>query len=144
MTPVVLALGSNLGDRRYHLNAALLSLRSVVTITRVSSMRETAPVDCPPGSSSFLNCVLAGHTHLSADELLSEVNAIEARLGRRRTVRNAARTIDIDIIFFGAHVRRSKSLTLPHPRYRERAFVMEPLRELRLPWRDPLTLKTIS
>lgn len=142
MTSVVLALGSNLGDRRYHLNAALLALRSGVTVTRVSSMRETAPVDCPAASPSFLNCVLVGHTELSADALLREVNAIEERLGRRRTIRNAPRTIDIDIIFYGAHVRRSKALTLPHPRYRERSFVMEPLRELRLPWCDPLTLQS--
>ena len=79
-----------------------------------------------------------------AAHLQPVLKSIEARLGRRRSVHNAPRTIDIDIILFGAHVRRSKELTLPHPRYRERSFVMQPLRELRLPWRDPLTLESIA
>lgn len=139
MTPVVLALGSNLRNRSYLIRAALLALRRVMKVTRVSSIYKTEPVDCPPGAPSFLNVVLAGHTRLTAAELLGAVQRIEAELGRRRGVRNAPRTIDIDIVLFGAHMQSSRELTLPHPRYRQRGFVLEPLRELRLPWLDPRT-----
>lgn len=143
MTPVVLALGSNLGNRKYYLHAAIASLRCVVRVSRVSSVHETAPVECPPDSPPFLNLVLAGSTMLTADQLLDALQEIEAKLGRRRSVRNAARTIDVDIVLYGARVRRSSRLTLPHPRYLEREFVLAPLRELGLPWRDPVTQRAL-
>ena len=78
----------------------------------------------------FLNAVVTGHTSLEPEALLDKLHAIEARLGRRRSVRNAPRTIDLDLIFHSANMRRTKTLTLPHARYRERAFVLEPLREV--------------
>jgi 2-amino-4-hydroxy-6-hydroxymethyldihydropteridine diphosphokinase len=70
--------------------------------------------------------------------------AIEQRLGRVRRGRNAPRTIDLDLILHSANVRRSRELTLPHPRYRQRDFVMKPLRELRMPWVDPLSAARLS
>jgi 2-amino-4-hydroxy-6-hydroxymethyldihydropteridine diphosphokinase len=136
---VVIALGSNLGDRRRNLLRAIEELRRVITVVRVSSIHETDPVDAPPRSPRFLNMVVAGHTTLTPEQLLSHLLDIEQRLGRVRGVRNAPRTIDLDLILHGANVRRTRELTLPHPRYRERDFVMEPLRELHLGWRDPLT-----
>ncbi|HEY8713546.1 MAG TPA: 2-amino-4-hydroxy-6-hydroxymethyldihydropteridine diphosphokinase [Thermoanaerobaculia bacterium] len=136
---VLIALGSNLGDRRRTLLRAIDELRRVITIVRVSSIHETDPVDTPQGSPRFLNMVIAGHTTLTPEQLLSHLLDIEQRLGRVRGVRNAPRTIDLDLILHGANVRRTRELTLPHPRYRERDFVMKPLRELRLAWRDPLT-----
>jgi 2-amino-4-hydroxy-6-hydroxymethyldihydropteridine diphosphokinase len=125
---VVIALGSNLGNRRWYLRRAVEELRRVMSVVRVSSIIETEPVDAPP--PRYLNMVAVGHTRRSPEELLEALMAIEARLGRRRTTRNAPRVIDLDLIIHSAHVRRSERLTLPHPRYREREFVMAPLREV--------------
>jgi len=126
---VVIALGSNLGDRRYNLLRAVHALRSVVRVVRVSSIIETDPVDAPP--PRYLNAVLTGYTSLTPEELLAALLDIEQRLGRvRRGVRNAPRVIDIDLIVHGGHRRRGPALTLPHPRAAARPFVMEPLREI--------------
>ena len=128
---VAIALGSNLGDRAYNFRRALYELRKIVHIVRVSSFHETEPVDAPPGSPRFLNAVVVAHTPLAPLQLLEAMQMIESRLGRRRTrVRNAPRTIDLDLIFHSAHRMRSSRLTLPHPRYREREFVMKPLAEV--------------
>ena len=133
---VVLALGSNLGDRAWNLRRALHALRSAVNIVRVSAIHESAAVDAPEGSPPFLNLVLVGTTALSPASLLPELLAIETRLGRvRRGVRNEPRIIDIDLILHGATRMRTRALTLPHPRAREREFVVGPLREI-----SPLTL----
>jgi 2-amino-4-hydroxy-6-hydroxymethyldihydropteridine diphosphokinase len=129
---VAIALGSNMGDRARNLRAAIDALGDVVRIVRISRVRETNPVDAPPGSPMFLNMAVAGYTSLSPEALLEALLSIEKRLGRRRGVRNAPRTIDLDLIFHSANMRRTSRLTLPHPRYRERAFVLEPLREV---WR---------
>jgi 2-amino-4-hydroxy-6-hydroxymethyldihydropteridine diphosphokinase len=127
---VVIALGSNLGDRRWYLRRAVDALRRVISVVRVSSIIETDPVGAPP--PRFLNMVVVGHTNLSPEKLLDALLDIEARLGRRRTTPNAPRVIDLDLILHSAHRRRSPRLTLPHPRYREREFVMKPLREVGL------------
>jgi len=128
---VAIALGSNLGDRAYTLRRAIHELRRIVHIVRVSSFLETEPVDAPPGSPQFLNAVVVGYTTLTPLQLLDAMQAIEAKLGRRRTrVRNAPRTIDLDLIVHSAHRMRSERLTLPHPRYRQREFVMKPLGEV--------------
>jgi len=125
---VVIALGSNLGDRRVNLRRAVDALRRVISVVRVSSIIETEPVDAPP--PKFLNMVVVGHTRLSPEKVLDRLLEIEKRLGRRRTTRNAPRVIDIDLILHSAHRRRTERLTLPHPRYRQREFVMRPLREV--------------
>ena len=128
---VVLALGSNLGDRAWNLRRALYALRAVVNIVRVSTIHESAAVDAPEGSPPFLNLVLIGTTALAPAPLLAEVLDLEKRLGRaRRRVRNEPRLIDIDLILHGATRMRTRELTLPHPRAREREFVMGPLREI--------------
>lgn len=133
MYTVAIALGSNLGDRALTLRRAIHELRGVVRVVRVSSFLETEPVDAPPGSPRFLNAVVIGYTSLDPLPLLEALQAIEARLGRRRTrVRNAPRTIDLDLLFHSAHRLRTPRLTLPHPRYQQREFVMRPLREV---WR---------
>src|SRR5436190_480423 len=131
---VAIALGSNLGDRAYYLRWAIDELRRVVDVVRVSSFIETEPVDAPPGSPPFLNAVVVAATTLPPQALLDALLAIEARLGRRRTVRNAPRVIDLDLIIHSAHRVHTRTLTLPHPRFREREFVMAPLRELGLGW----------
>jgi 2-amino-4-hydroxy-6-hydroxymethyldihydropteridine diphosphokinase len=116
------------------LRRAIDQLQRVIDVVRVSSFIETDPVDAPAGSPRFLNAVVAGSTRLSPQALLDELLAIEWRLGRRRTTRNAPRVIDLDLIIHSAHRVRTRSLTLPHPRFREREFVMIPLRELGLGW----------
>lgn len=140
LASVVIALGSNLGDRGRNLRRAIQALRGAVDVVRISRIRETDPVGAPAGSPRFLNAVVIGQTRLAPEALLGALLSIEKQLGRRRPApRNAPRTIDVDLILHSANLRRSRELTLPHPRYLEREFVMTPLRELGLPWRDPRT-----
>ena len=125
---VVIALGSNLGDRRYNLRRAIHELGAFVRIVRISSIYETDPVDAPP--PRYLNMVVAGYTHLDPQSLLDAMHSIESRLGRVRTTRNAPRTIDLDLIRYSGYVIRTPTLTVPHPRYREREFVTKPMGEV--------------
>ncbi len=127
---VVISLGSNLGNRERFLRAAIDELRRIIHVVRVSRIRETEPVGAPP--PCYLNCVVLGYTDLSPEALLHSLQQIETRLGRRRPYRNAPRTVDLDLILHSANRRHSRELTLPHPRYREREFVLEPMRELGL------------
>jgi 2-amino-4-hydroxy-6-hydroxymethyldihydropteridine diphosphokinase len=121
----IVALGSNLGDREYHLRRALRELP--IRVVRVSSFLETEPVDAPP--PMFLNAVAIGYTSLGPHALLAALLALEKRLGRRRRgVHNEPRIIDLDLIAYGATRMRTPELTLPHPRAHEREFVMKPLR----------------
>jgi 2-amino-4-hydroxy-6-hydroxymethyldihydropteridine pyrophosphokinase len=136
---VLIALGSNLGDRALFLRRAVDALRRVISVVRVGPFLDTAPVDAPPGSPRFLNTVVAGYTDLDPRTLLDALLAIETRLGRRRATRNAPRVIDLDLILHSAHLVRTRTLTLPHPRYLGREFVRAPLRALGLLWRDPVT-----
>lgn len=137
--PVVLGLGSNLGDRRRNLRRAVGELGAIVRVVRISSLYDTDPVGSPAGAPSFLNIVIVGVSALPADVLLQRIHAIEAMMGRRRSVPNAPRTIDIDIVLYGAVLRRSVAPLVPHPRYTSREFVLAPLRELGLPWVDPVS-----
>src|SRR5258708_15160209 len=93
---VLIALGSNLGDRALFLRRAIDELRHVIHVVRVSRFIETEPVDAPP--PKYLNAVVAGYTRLSPQSLLDALHTIEPRLGRRRPTRNAPRIIDLDLI----------------------------------------------
>lgn len=129
MTEVLLALGSNLGDRFQHLQLAIDELALAgITTTGVSSVWETAavPADQPP----FLNAVIAAETESSPENLLRQAKEIEWKLGRRPGRRWGPRPIDIDILFFGALAIRTEALTIPHERIRERGFVLAPLAEV--------------
>lgn len=127
---VLLALGSNLGDRRVHLRRAVAGLEGCVRVVAVSSVWETEPLGCRNGAGAFLNIVLAGWTKLSPESLLESIAAVERAGGRRRRFPNDPRTIDIDIVFFGNRRLRQGWLTIPHPRFRDRNFVLEPMREI--------------
>lgn len=127
-TSVVVALGSNLGDRALSLRRAVHALRDVMRVVRVSPIIETKPVDAPP--PDFLNMAVSGWTHLPPLEFLHALLAIEKRLGRVRRGRNAPRVIDLDLILHDAHRVRTRELTLPHPRAHEREFVLVPLRAI--------------
>ena len=135
---VYLALGSNLGDRRANLAAALQRLRGVMEISTVSSIYETEPVgylDQP----RFFNIVLQGKTTLSAQELLKYAKEIEVAIGRQPTFRYGPRPIDIDIIFFDDLQIAQDNLIVPHPRMAERAFVLVPLTEIAPEIVDPVS-----
>lgn len=124
---VVLALGSNLGDRAALLDAAVASLRRVcgLALTAVSPWYETAPVGGPE-QGPYLNGVVLGTTSLSPRQLLEKTARIEAVAGRVREVRWGPRTLDIDLITFGNITSDRPELSLPHPRAQERGFVLVP------------------
>lgn len=131
MTVCYIGIGSNLGDRRSYIDKAIESIRSAkgIKLTRVSSIYETEPVsDIPQGK--YLNGVIEIETSLAPRELLSALNAIEALLGRKRNVKGGPRTIDLDILYYGDENVYSPELTIPHPRIKEREFVLRGLREL--------------
>ena len=114
-----IALGSNTGDRLAHLRAAVAALRGLDPRLEVSSVYETAPVDCPDGSGAFLNAVAILTWTDSPAALLHFLRNTEVRLGRPAgRARNAPRTIDLDILYAGGAVLTGDDLTLPHPRLR--------------------------
>jgi 2-amino-4-hydroxy-6-hydroxymethyldihydropteridine diphosphokinase len=130
VTRVAIALGSNLGDRRAHLHFAIGRLREILTDVRVSSIHETAPEGVDEPQPDYLNAVVAGHTTLGAIDLLHHLLAIERERGRTRPSLRASRTLDLDLILYGDAVIDTPELTVPHPRYKERTFVTEPLAEV--------------
>ena len=144
MTRFFLGLGSNLGDRAAYLERALSALKADdIQITRVSPVYETAPqgfTDQPP----FLNAVAEGETSLSAQRLLGRCSLIEKALRRRRNIPNGPRTIDIDILFYADQIIHCGNLEVPHPRYRDRRFVLQPLADLEPGLRDPITQRTVE
>lgn len=136
---VAVALGSNLGDRRAHLDFGVSRLRSLLAHLRVSTYRETEPVDVPDNQSRFLNGAAVGDAELTARALLVALLAIERERGRERPFPGAARTLDLDLVLFGDLIADEPDLIVPHPRFRERRFVLEPLAEIAPEMRDPAT-----
>lgn len=130
-----IAFGSNLGDRFALLQAArtrLTSLPGVEPSLAASSVYETEPVDCERHAPRFLNAVMEIGYDGSAHDLLRELRQIEEALGRPEShPRNASRTIDLDLLYFGDEAIDETELQLPHPRLAERRFVLEPLAEIR-------------
>ncbi|MGA3285296.1 MAG: 2-amino-4-hydroxy-6-hydroxymethyldihydropteridine diphosphokinase [Verrucomicrobiota bacterium] len=128
------ALGSNLGDSRRIISEAMARLQkfSDQPILK-SSLWQTSPVNCPPGSPNFVNAVVglvpcAGET---PESLLKKLRVLEKEFGPRpRKVLNEPRSLDLDLIAFGAETRNSPDLVLPHPRAHERRFVLQPLNEI--------------
>jgi 2-amino-4-hydroxy-6-hydroxymethyldihydropteridine diphosphokinase len=127
----VLALGSNLGDRRANLRAALRGLEVAgVHLQRASSLYETAPM-YQADQPAFLNAVIQVETALWPEDLLRASQEIERLVGRQPRERFGPREIDVDILLYGDERRDSPELTIPHPRMAERPFVLVPLAELR-------------
>jgi 2-amino-4-hydroxy-6-hydroxymethyldihydropteridine diphosphokinase len=125
----VLSLGSNLGERKSQLQGAVASLADTpdVFVVAVSPVYDTEPVDAPEGSKHFLNAVVLLDTTLDPHTLLERAQAIESAFGREPSeVRNAPRTLDVDLIMVGDDRLDDDDLTLPHPRAHERAFVLAP------------------
>lgn len=123
-------LGANLGEPVGAVREALAALRQLpgVQALRASGFWRSAPVDA--GGPDFVNAVAQLETTLTAPELLARLQAIEQAAGRERPFRNAPRTLDLDLLLYGSGRIASATLTVPHPRLRERAFVLRPLAEL--------------
>jgi 2-amino-4-hydroxy-6-hydroxymethyldihydropteridine diphosphokinase len=141
---VVIGFGSNLGDRETAIRNAAAAVAEFLASFRLSPIIETAPVGNglehdPP----YLNAVGVGESSLPPRALLERLRAIEAAEGRTRPYPGAPRTIDLDLILAGEAVVDEGDLQVPHPRFRERRFVLGPLAELEPGLRDPLTGLTI-
>jgi len=123
-------LGANLGEREAALRQALAALGQCpgTRVLRVSPLYGSAPVDA--SGPDYLNAVAEVATTLAPEALLQALQAIEQSAGRERPYRNAPRTLDLDILWFGDQVIGSPALTVPHPRMAERAFVLRPLADL--------------
>lgn len=144
MTIAYLALGSNLGDRLAMLRAAVRALverpsLSIELPRDVASLYETSPVGGPVDQPTFFNSALRVQTSLAPADLLAAALFIETSHGRTRQNRWEPRVIDIDLLFVGDTVIDSPGLILPHPRWHERRFVLEPLSELAADLIDPRT-----
>ena len=139
---VAIALGSNVGDRHATLASAIDALRPLVKHLQPSSFFDTPYVGTEV-QPSVLNAAVVGVTSLQAHPLLEQLLAIEQEFGRTRPYGGAPRTLDLDLIMYGDQVIDEPGLIVPHPRFRERRFVLEPLAEIAPDWRDPVTGRTV-
>ena len=144
MDRVAIALGSNVGDRRAHLDYAVSALRALLTNFRVSRYYDTIPVGVSGPQAMFLNAAAVGNTALAPRAILDALLAIEQERGRERPYVNAPRTLDLDLILLGDVVLEEPGLVVPHPRFRERRFVLEPLAAVAPELRDPVSGKTVA
>jgi 2-amino-4-hydroxy-6-hydroxymethyldihydropteridine diphosphokinase len=142
---IAVAFGSNLGDRQAQILAAAQRVGQILSNFRLSTIIETTPV----GSGTehdplYLNAVGVGESALPARALLEALQAIEADAGRTRPYANAPRTLDLDLVLVGEERLSEEGLAVPHPRFRDRRFVLEPLAELAPDLCDPVTGLTVG
>lgn len=138
--PVVIALGSNLGDRRAAINFAVDRLSRILSDVSLSDIVETDPEgEGLEDQPRFLNAALTGTTTLAARVLLDELLGIERDFGRERPFAGAPRTLDLDLVLVGDEIIDEPDLHVPHPRFRDRFFVLGPLAEIAPNLRDPVT-----
>jgi 2-amino-4-hydroxy-6-hydroxymethyldihydropteridine diphosphokinase len=125
-----IGIGANLGDARANVADALVRLRALpgCALLDASAMYRTAPIDS--SGDDYINAVARIATTLDAEALLAALHGIELAHGRERPYRNAPRTLDLDLLLYGEEQISSPTLTVPHPRLTERAFVLVPLLEL--------------
>ena len=126
-----IGIGSNLGDRQKYIESAIQGLKETkgIEVRKVSSIYETDP-EGGPVQGKYLNGAIEIETELGPRELLTRLLNIETLLGRKRTVKNGPRTIDLDILLFGDQKIDEPDLKIPHPRMCGREFVMKPLKEI--------------
>jgi 2-amino-4-hydroxy-6-hydroxymethyldihydropteridine diphosphokinase len=138
------AVGSNLGDRAAHVAFAQERLEQLLESCRFSTVIETQPVNVQGDQTPFLNAAAVGETRLTPRQLLAALHALEQARDRQRPRANAPRTLDLDVILFGDLTLDEPDLIVPHPRFRERLFVLEPLAEIAPALVDPVTGKTVA
>ncbi len=128
---VFLGIGSNLGNRFNNIKKAIYLLKETpcIRFRKLSRLYETAP-DGGPRQRNFINGAIKIETQLSPLKLLERLKQIERILGRKKTLKNGPRSIDLDILFYGTRIINIKKLRIPHPRMFEREFVLKPLREI--------------
>ena len=144
MNRAAVALGSNLGDRRAHLDFAVARLHALLSGLRVSRYVETIPAGTNEPQPLFLNAAAVGETAQSARAVLDALLAIERERKRERPAVNAPRTLDLDLVLYGDAVIDQPGLVVPHPRFRERRFVLEPLAEVAADLVDPVTRRSVA
>jgi 2-amino-4-hydroxy-6-hydroxymethyldihydropteridine diphosphokinase len=135
---VAIALGSNLDDRQAHLQRAVKALHTQLSDVTVSAFVETDAVGVPD-QPAFLNGALTGWSDASPQALLAWLLDLEAHEGRERPYPGAPRTLDLDLILYGSAVIDEPGLRVPHPRFRDRGFVLEPLASIAPDMIDPET-----
>lgn len=145
MVLAYIGVGSNLGNRLKNILSAknLLENTDNIEFLKISSIIETEPVG-GPRQGRFLNAVFEINTELSPEELLETLNDLEAKLGRKRTVKWGPRSIDLDILFYGDMIIDTVDLKIPHPLLHERRFVLEPLNELNPELEHPIYKEKIK
>jgi 2-amino-4-hydroxy-6-hydroxymethyldihydropteridine diphosphokinase len=144
MIRTFLLLGSNLGDRQDYLDKArALAKKRVGKIVAISSVYQTAAWGNTE-QQAFLNQVIGVETKLTPDQLLGVIQDIENSLGRTREGKWAARTLDIDILFYGDKIIKNEQLTIPHPEIANRKFTLEPLMEIEPEFIHPVLKKSIQ
>ncbi len=151
-TACAIALGSNLGDSERTIETALvrldqidgmrLGVRTDKSALALSHLYKTAPVG--PPQPDYINACAIFHTVLPPEQVLHHLLGAEAGFGRIRRERWGPRTLDLDLLFYGDQVMDTPSLTLPHPRMHERAFVLVPLAEIAADWRHPVRQQTVD
>ncbi len=127
---IILALGSNQGNTFQYLKKAIFLINEICAIEEISSVYLSEPMENTEQDSFHNLCLQAKTPKLSPEELMRQMLAIEKNLGRIRDIDKGPRTIDIDLIFWGLQQWKSDVLTLPHPRWQLRSFVVQPLTEL--------------
>ena len=144
LVTAAVSIGSNVGDRLSHVDFACARLSGFLQDLRVSSVYETSPVDAPGPQGDFLNLAAVGRTDRPAREVLSFLLEVEQERGRLRPFVHAPRTLDLDLILFGDAVVHEPGLIVPHPGFRDRRFVLEPLASIAPELKDPVTGKTVA
>jgi 2-amino-4-hydroxy-6-hydroxymethyldihydropteridine diphosphokinase len=143
MNKIYLLLGSNMGNRQQKMLQAIKHIERLIgKVTRQSNLYQTAAWG-KTNQPDFLNQVIVVETNLTAAETMQTILTIEEKLGRIRTVKNASRTIDIDILFFNKEIINQKDLSVPHPEMPNRRFVLVPLNELSPNMKHPVLNKSI-
>ena len=142
-TRVAISLGSNLGNRTEHLEHAIEALGRDLARMKVSALVDTEAVEAAAGQPAYLNAAAVGFTTLSAPALLNRLMEIEREQGRERPFPMAARTLDLDLILYGGEVIDEPGLTVPHPRFRSRHFVLAPLAAIAPEMLDPVSGLTV-
>lgn len=132
MKKAVLCIGTNIGDRLQNLRNAVGALTFLfgTDVIKTSRIYETEPFEVPDKQENFYNCCVLLETQLSPEMLMGACLGIEAKMGRLRPYKNSPRIIDVDIIAYEGETVDSEYLTLPHPRFLSRAFVLKPLMDI--------------